>query len=172
MKKNYALIILFASPLVFAETWKVNSETDSMTDVTRIHAVVAAKTGDTFTILQRDDKSIWAYFELSGTNQFSVNDRLTLRVDKNEPISYNQDFQELSRELGQPVTNWEWNPNLISFELGSGKSDGDCHKIVTQIYSGEKLIIRYHPNQSTTRDVSFSITGGKEAISKAIDIKC
>ncbi len=167
-----ALLLLATSTFVSAEGWKVETKVDAMTDVTRTYAMVTAKTGETLTILKRDDKTIWAYFELSGVDQFSVNDRLTLRVDKNKPISYNQDFQELSRELGQPVTNWEWNPSLIGFAVGSAKADGGCHKVVSEIYNGEKLVIRYHPNQSTTRDVIFPLANGKEVISKAIEIKC
>lgn len=172
MKMSYVLLLLVSSTFVSAEGWEVETKVDAMTDVTRSSAMVTAKTGETLTILQRNDKTIWAYFELSGANQFSVNDRLILRVDKNKPMSYNKDFQELSRELGQPVTNWEWNPSLIGFEVGSGKADGGCHKIVTEIYTGENLVIRYHPNQSTIRDVIFPLANGKEAISKAIDIKC
>lgn len=172
MKMPYALLLLATSTFVSAEGWKVETKVDAMTDVTRTYAMVTAKTGETLTILKRDDKTIWAYFELSGADQFSVNDRLTLRVDKNKPFDYNQDFQDVSRELGLPVTNWEWNPNLIGFEVGSAKADGGCHKVVSEIYAGEKLVIRYNPNQSTTRDVIFPLVNGKEVISKAIEIKC
>lgn len=169
MKIIIILLMLSTSFEVFSYSWEIISKTDAITDKISIEASVISKAGDRLTIIERDDKTKWAFFELSSPNQFSINERLILRVDKNKPMNYNADFQNLSRKLGNQIFTWEWNPNLIGFKVGS---PGGCHNILTQIFNGKKMVIRYHPNKSTSKDVVFLLAGGEEAINKVISSKC
>jgi hypothetical protein len=171
MKKVLIVGSLVFSSLVFAD-WRVSKDTDLMTDKTILRASIEAETGESLTIMQRDDKSIWAFFKLANANTFSVDERLLLRVDKNEPTEYNRDFQDLTIELGKPMYNWEWNPNLIAFRIGGGTKDGDCNVTLKQLHNGKKLVIRHRPNKSTFRDVVFSATNGKVALQEVLDVDC
>ena len=98
-----------------------------------------------------------------------VNERLTLRVDKNEAQEYNGDLHKLMRELGDPTPYWEWNPTLIAFIVWHGKIGEGCG-LVEQLWNGSQLIVRYHPNQSTTRDIYFDISANKAVIPASLDI--
>jgi hypothetical protein len=169
MKLHFVAMFL-ATGVASAADWSLKQSTDAMTDAVRKEAFVTNTEGDKFTIIRRNDGSVWGYFQLAGLNQFSVGERLMLRVDKNKPVEFNEDFEKLTRQLGRPIEAWEWNPGLIGFRLWHGKSDEGCG-LVHQLYNGSQLIIRYHPNSSTERDVVFPLGGNHDAIAKAIDLQ-
>lgn len=165
--KYYALICLLVASTATAGDWEAKTTTDAMTDATSTEAFVTNADGDKFTMLRRSDGTVWGYIELSGIKQFSVNERLMVRVDKNDPVEFNEDFEKLSRELKMPMDTWEWNPNLIGFRMWHGKFNEGCG-MVQRLFKGQQLIIRYHPNPSTISDVVFPLYGNQKTISDAV----
>jgi len=168
MKKTLVLLVcgFLASPV---SAWEIEKTTDAMTDEVSRTVFVDSNDGSRFTLIRKSDNSVWGYLKLSGMNQFMINERLLLRVDKSEPVKFNEDFEKLTVELGMKVESWEWNPNLIGFRLWHGKLDEGCG-LVQKLYDGEKMVIRYHPNQSTIKDVHFDISKNKSVITDSLEI--
>ncbi len=167
MKKLITLGLLAISSTAFAGNWELRTSTDAMTDTVASQAVVDAPSGEKFTVMRRSDGSVWGYVQLSGVNQFGINDNLMVRVDKNKPFEFNDKLEKLTRQLGKPIESWEWNPSLIGFRMWHGKVDEGCG-IVQQLFHGQQIVVRYHPNQSTFRDITFPLTGNQKAISDAL----
>ncbi len=155
-------LILFAPPCL--ATWKLHKSVDSMTDKVTKDAYVVSSGGDRFTLLRKSDGRVWGYLQLAGMNQFKVNDALMLRVDKNKPVPISDPGLE---NLG--IHAYEWNPSLLGFLLWHGKVNEGCGYI-RDLLSGKRLVIRYHPNQSTYRDVTFHIAKNKAAIRQGIGL--
>jgi hypothetical protein len=166
MKIFWILALSFISPPVFASNWEIKFTSDAMTDKESTEAFIISNTGERFTILRRSDGRFWGYIQLVPPNQFSINERLITRIDKNTPKEFNEDFEKLTKSLGSPIESWEWNPSLIGFGIWHGNKNEGCGWL-RQLYDGKKFIIRYHLNKSTTRDVIFELSGSQEAISKA-----
>lgn len=168
-KLLWILPIVALSTHVFAGDWKLITREDAMTDQVTKEAMVTAPGGEKFSVLRRSDGRVWGYFQLAGLDQFSVGERLMLRIDKNEPQEFNEDLHNVMKSLGSPEGAWEWNPNLIGFLIWHGEAKSGCGMLRT-LYEGHQVIIRYHPNQSTVRDVVFPLTGNKKALSEAMDV--
>ena len=163
------VVILFSSS---ASAWELKKSVDAMTDKVSHTVFVVSNDGSRFTLIRKSDNSVWGYIELVGMNQFMVNERLLLRVDTNPPKEQNNDFNKMMASLGlsdSAPKMWEWNPNLIGFRIWHGKIDEGCGYI-QELFEGKKLVIRYHPNQSTTKDVYFDISKNKAAIPTALGI--
>lgn len=170
MKKSMAIIFLtLSSSCLFAGEWQLKVTKDAMTDATTSEAFINSSAGDKLSVIRRSDGSVWGYVQLSGLNQFGINDSLLVRVDKNPVAEFNDRFEKLSNSLGKPIKTWEWNPNLIGFRMWHGKADEGCG-IIKQLYEGKVVVVRYHPNQSTTRDITFEISGGQKALSDALSV--
>lgn len=171
---NITLLLAFPLMSIFpshAYAWKLIERTDKITDVVVKTTVVTSAEGATFTVVRQTDNSVWAYVKLAGFDQFMVNEKLVLRIDKNTPIDFSDSLQEVSTRLGRPIHSWEWNPSLIGFRLWHGNPEsGRCGQ-VTAILKGFSLIVRYHPNQSTTRDLTFDISENKASLLKALDLR-
>jgi len=167
MNKPLALTLLAVPGLVSAANWELKTSTDAMTDQTSSQAEVRSADGDTFTVMRRSDGSVWGYVRLAGTNQFGINENLMVRVDKNKPFEFNDKLEKLTQQLGKPIEAWEWNPSLIGFRMWHGKPAEGCG-IVQQLYNGQQIIVRYHPNQSTYRDITFALSGNAQAITDAL----
>ena len=167
MNKLLALALIALPGLAFAGNWELKTTTDAMTDQTSSQAEVKSADGDTFTVMRRSDGSVWGYVRLAGMNQFGINENLMVRIDTNKPFEFNDKLEKLTRQLGKPIESWEWNPSLIGFRMWHGKPDEGCG-IVQQLYNGHQIIVRYHPNQSTYRDITFPLTGNATAITDAL----
>ncbi len=167
MKRTIFYALMLAPSVTFAAQWVSVTRTDAMTDEETTETFVESTTGDKFSLLRRSDESVWGYLQLASPNQFSVGEQLMARIDKNEPREFNDKLEKLTADLGMKVESWEWNPSLIGFRLWHGKKDEGCG-YVRQLYDGKRLVIRYHPNQSTTRDIVFELDGNQKAISKAV----
>jgi len=167
MKRLICVALTLLPFAAMAAEWNSVTRTDAMTDEETIEAHIESTTGDRFTLLRRSDGSVWGYLELDSPHQFSVGDQVMARVDKNEPREFNDKLEKLTESLGDKIESWEWNPNLIGFRMWHGKKDDGCG-YVQQLYNGSLLIFRYHPNQSTTRDLMFELDGNQAAISKAV----
>jgi hypothetical protein len=150
--------------------WKLKTSVDPITDKTTKEAYIIDSPGNKLTILRRSDGSVWAYIQLSGINQFGINEELIFRVDKNEPMEFNDNLEKLSEKYGKKIQSWEWNPNLIGFRMWHGKADEGCGYI-QQLYFGKELIVRYHPNPSTQKDIVFAIDKNQDAIIQALDLQ-
>lgn len=164
-----AAALVAVSSAAIAGNWEIRTSTDSMTDQVTREAFITSPMGDKFTVIRRRDGSVWGYIQLAGANQFSVSDRLMLRVDKNKPFEFNEDFEKLSKKLGMPIKAWEWNPTLIGFRIWHGKVDDGCG-LVKQLFEGTTMVVRYQPNQSTVRDLTFPLGGNQNAISDALGV--
>lgn len=165
MRLILALTMMTISASSFAG-WEVRTTTDAMTDAITIEAFVESQEGHRFTLLRRSDNSLWGFVRLAGLEQFSINERLMMRVDKNEPFEFNDDFEKLMERLGQPKNAWEWNPSLIGFLMPLVEKKLGC-EIIKQLLHGSSMILRFHPNQSTIRDITFPINGNQKAVSDA-----
>jgi len=165
MKTFLATILLFHTAAVFAN-WQIKTTTDAMSDETSSTIYVKAHNGEKFTLIRKTDNSVWGYFNLTGMKQFKINDQLLLRVDKNKPREINDKLQKAFK-----VHTYEWNPNLMGFLLwhGSAKEDNSCG-FIGELINGKKLVIRYHPNKSTKRDVVFDISKNKNSIKKSLSL--
>jgi len=144
--------------------WEFKSSTDAMTDRVSKEAVVMSTTGDKFTITVRSDNSVWGYIQLAKGNQFMVGEELMIRVDKNQPSKFSGMLDRMLKD----VKLWEWNPSLIGFRIFHGDFSANCGAILPQYYNGEKMLLRYHLNQSTQRDLEFDINGNREALSQTV----
>ena len=168
--KSIATMLLLVAGVASASDWSLKTSTDSMTDETRKQASITNQDGDRFTVIRRSDNSVWGYIQLADGKMFNVGERLMLRVDKNKAVSFNEDFEKLTKKLGKPMEAWEWNPNLIGFRMWHGDPAEGCG-LIKQLYDGSQLIIRYHPNDSTERDVTFDLSGNSQAITQALDFQ-
>ena len=167
MRKSLFLALMLFPFAALAAEWNSTTRTDAMTDEETTEAYIESTTGDRFTLLRRSDGSVWGYLKLDSPHQFSVGEQLIARVDKNDPREFNDRLEKLTESLGDKIEAWEWNPSLIGFRMWHGKKDEGCG-YVSQLYNGSRLIFRYHPNQSTTRDLVFELAGNQETISKAV----
>lgn len=161
------IFLLVLSSFSHAGEWQLKTTIDAFTDITASEAFITTPEGEKLTIIRRSDKSVWGYVQLSGINQFSIDEALLLRVDKNPPVEFNDRLEKLSVSLGRPMKTWEWNPSLIGFRMWHGEAKEGCG-LIKQLFDGKVVIVRYHPNQSTTRDITFEITGGQKALSDSI----
>ena len=167
--KNYVLILLTLMS-VKAYSWVLDDKIDSMTDEVTYTTYVTSEEGHRFSLVKKENDTIWGYLHLSGLNQFMINEELMFRVDKNKPKELSEEFEKLTYELGMGENVWEWNPSLIGFRLIPMGDNDSCGDGIKEINNGKKLVIRYHPNKSTYRDVHFDISKQKEAILKALKI--
>lgn len=161
--------IIFIALLTITETsladWKVQESVDAMTDKVSKTAYVVSDDGSRFTVIRKSDKKVWGYLKLSGMNQFKINESLILRVDKNKPIDFND---KLQKSFG--ISSYEWNPSLLGFLIWHGKADEGCG-LVGQLLKGKKMVIRYHPNKSTFKDIVFDISKNKTAIKEGLGLE-
>lgn len=170
MEKVIVAILLFSlSSLASSADWQIKTKTDAMTDETSSEAFVIASTGEKLTIIRRGDNSVWGYLQLSGMNQFGINEKILFRVDRNPPSEFDDRLEKLTARLGKPIKTWEWNPSLVGFRMWHGKAEEGCGAL-KQLHDGKVVIVRYHPNQSTTRDITFEITGGQKALSDVVAV--
>lgn len=170
MKRLALGLSAFIAIPAFAGDWELKSKSDAMTDAVTKEATVTSPDGDKFTILRRADGSAWGYVQLGGSGLFGIDETLMVRVDKNKPVEFNDKFEKLAVKLKMPSMNiWEWNPNLIGFRIWHGKQDEGCG-LIKQLFDGQQVIVRYHPNQSTLRDITFPLTGNNQALSDALGI--
>ncbi len=159
----FVALVIFPS-LSFAD-WKIQKTVDSMTDKITKTAYVLSKDGNRFTLIRKSDQKVWGYLKLKGMNQFKINESLLLRVDKNKPRSISDKMQ---KKFG--ISSYEWNPSLMGFLVWHGKSDEGCG-FIGQLLNGKKLIIRYHPNKSTYKDIIFNISKNKAAIKGSLGLE-
>lgn len=164
-----ATFLSLFSSLASAAEWQLKISTDAMTDATTREAFITAPTGEKFTVIRRSDGSVWGYVQLSGMSQFGINDKLLVRVDKNTPMEFDDRLERLSKSLGRPMKTWEWNPSLVGFRMWHGKEDEGCG-IIKQMFEGKLVVVRYHPDQSTARDITFEAAGGQKALSDALAV--
>lgn len=161
--------IIFIALSAFATSsiaeWKVQESVDAMTDQVSKTAYVLSDNGSRFTLIRKSSSAVWGYLKLSGMNQFKANDVLMLRVDKNEPRDYDDKAQKL---FGIP--SYEWNPSLLGFLIWHGKADEGCG-LVGQLLQGQKMVIRYHPNKSTYKDIVFDISKNKAAVREGLGLE-
>lgn len=150
--------------------WALKKSVDPITDKNTKEAFIKNKDNNILTIIRRSDNSVWGYIQLAGFEQFGVGDELILRVDKNEPVEFNDKLERISEKLGKKIQSWEWNPNLIGFRMWHGSAQDGCGYI-EQLYHGKELVVRYHPNKSTQKDIFFSIEKNHNAILNAIDLE-
>lgn len=161
------LVLLVLTGTAFAGEWEFRTLTDSMTDEVVKQAEVKSAEGDVFTVLRRSDGSAWGYVRLAGHKQFGVKESIMIRVDKNKPFEFNDEFEKLTKRLGKPIKAWEWSPTLVGFRIWHGIPAEGCG-IVEQLFKGEQMIVRYHPTESTYREITFALTGNADAITDAL----
>lgn len=167
-------IIIFLTTLLISLTanaggWELQTTTDLITDKVVNEAFVKSADGERFTIIRRSDGRVWGYLKLTGLNQFGVGSEVIVRVDKNKPRSFKEPKGidlEMVKKLNMGNV-WEWNPSLVGFMMWHGKQDESCG-LIKQLFEGQQMIVRYSPNQSTIRDITFQLTGNSEAISSAL----
>jgi len=140
-----------------------------MTDKVTTTVSLTSKEGHTFSLIRKSDERVWGYFRLAGLNQFKVGERLLLRVDKTDPVEYDETAEKFFKDLGMNIKMWEWNPNLIGFVVWHGKPDEGCG-LIKRLYEGKIMVIRYHPNQSTFVDVSFPLNQGKDTLNSSLGL--
>lgn len=159
-------LVLFTTT---AGAWTLQESVDAMTDKVTRRIVATASDGSTLTLLRKSDKSVWGYIKLTGTNQFMVNERLMMRIDKDKPLEYNEDFQKMTAKVGKPLQLWEWNPSLIGFRIWHGVPAQGCG-VVKRLMESSSVLVRYHPNQSLTRDIEFSTESNRNLIGVALGL--
>ncbi|MGV8803489.1 MAG: hypothetical protein ACWA6Y_00835 [Polaromonas sp.] len=150
--------------------WVLKTSIDLITDKNTKEAFITNKDNNILTIIRRNDNSVWGYIQLAGFEQFGVSDKLIFRVDKNEPVEFNDKLEKISEKYGEKIQSWEWNPNLIGFRMWHGSVEEGCGYI-QQLYHGKELVVRYHPNKSTQKDIFFSIEKNHDAILNSIDLE-
>ncbi|MDP1528250.1 hypothetical protein [Rhodoferax sp.] len=153
-----------------ANAWTLQESVDVMTDKVTRQAVVAATDGSTLTLLRRSDDSVWGYVKLSGMNQFMVNERLMMRIDKDKPVEFNDDLQRLMTKLRKPMPSWEWNPSLVGFHIWHGNPAQGCG-MIKRLIESSTVLVRYHPNQSVTRDILFNTDSNRHLIGEALGLE-
>ena len=169
MKFLHISILLSVMLTSTASAWVLHKSVDAMTDEVSQSVTVKSTDGSKFTLLRKSNGYVWAYLELSGANQFMVNDRLMVRVDKNKAREANEDGNNTIVGLGgSPI--WEWNANLIGYAAWHGIPAKGCH-FLKELWDGQKMVIRYHPNQSSTKDLIFDISANKLAIPTSLGFK-
>ena len=169
MKHLYLLGLLCVAGQAGAEDWVLKISTDSMTDTITKEAMISSPTGESFTLLRRSDGSVWGYFRPANGQMFSAGDHLMVRVDKNKPIELNGKLEELMARVGKKMEVWDWNPTLIATRIWHGKVSDGCG-IIQQLYNGQTMIVRNHPNESTYRDTTYTLGGNREALLQALDV--
>ena len=152
-----------------ANAWTLQESVDAMSDKASRQVLVTAPDGSTFTLLRKTDGSVWGYLKITGSNQFMVNERLMMRIDKDKPIEFNEDLDQLMAKLGNPLSSWEWNPSLIGFRMWHGNSSKGCG-LIKRLMESSTLVVRYHPNKSLIRDIQFNTEANRDLIGKALDL--
>lgn len=150
--------------------WTLKTSIDPITDKNTKEVFIKNKDNNKLTIIRRNDNSVWGYVQLAGFEQFGVDDELIFRVDKNEPVEFNDNLEKITEKYGKKIPSWEWNPNLIGFRMWHGSAEEGCGYI-QQLYRGKELVVRYHPNKSIQKDIFFSIDKNQNAILDAIDLE-
>lgn len=147
MRSGSALLLfLCLTTEAIASGWQLDSRIDAMTDEPRQEAFIENAGGDRLMIMRRDDGSIWGFLRLGGGRLFgSSRQGLMLRVDAHAPISYS----------GAREAEFEWNPTLVAFRMRTAASMY-C-EVFQQLHTGESLLVRYYPSDSTQRDIEFTL---------------
>ena len=159
------LACTLATP-VFAGSWQVKTSVDAMTDEKTTRAYVVSEAGHRFTVITRNYIDVWGYVKLNGKPQFAPGQPVKIRIDKNNPVKYSDELDTLNEKLGEPSHTWEWNPSLVGFRIWYEQKDAVCGT-VNELATGENLVVRYYPNNSTHRDISFSLNGSRDALARA-----
>lgn len=162
-------VLVFLATVHSAFAWTIQESIDVITDEPRKQVAVTSADGHTFTLIRKSDNRVWAYVKLASPNQFMVGERLILRIDQDKPINFNEDLHNLMQRTGKPIKAWEWNPSLIGFLLWHGVAEKGCG-LVKRLMESSKMVIRYHPNQSTERDIIFNTGQDRHLIGQSLNI--
>lgn len=149
------LVSMFGSA---SAQWELDESVDAMTDEVSRKAYVASEDGHAFVVVRKNDGKVWGYLMLPEGEFFKINDAVMLRVDKNKPKNFDD---RLQREFG--VASYEWKPDLLGFLIWHGKAGEGCG-LVGELLKGDEMVIRYHPRESTLKDVRFDISENRKAV--------
>ena len=164
-------ILLISGSMTARADWRVQSGTDAITDREEKIAEVRNQRGYRFGVYRVERGEVFAIFELPSNLVGSIDhDRpMHLRIDKNEPHEENGAYNELRERLtGEKIFYWE--PGFVNFVIWHGKQDKGIARVIDELMAGDQLLIRYPVGTGGTRDVSFSLSGSKPAITEALEL--
>lgn len=164
------LALLFTQVSQAHAAWSYLEKTDSITDEINRTAIVKNSNGDEFAIYMVEDK-VWALFKISNNSMdiLSTTNLPVIRIDKQKPIDLKQikSFEDLYKNDTYKRKFVIESPKFINFSFWGGSIDRICGNLADLIH-GEKLIVRYWLFTGGYKEVIFDITGGSDAILKAV----
>lgn len=151
-----------------AAQWRIESETDALTD--EVRTIATTENAEGFTLsLYRLDGQVWALFALPrGSLDVLAGDHLpTYRVDKYEPVAL-EGFRTVQPYMDRPL--YDWQPGWVNFILWHGDEAEGLGGAILQFMTGEEVLFRYWLGTGGYKDTRFSLRGARAIISEALEI--
>lgn len=158
-----AICVATISP-VWAD-WRVDEQTDSMTDEVRHTASTVNSSGYRLTFYRMPDGSVWGNFKLPAASSELLSNKAwpMYRVDRNPPRNLD-DERRLSRLVRGVPAYAENEPKWINFRVWDGNAEQGRHDGLIEIINGSRLVFRYTLFTGGYSETTFDLTGARAAI--------
>jgi hypothetical protein len=162
-------LAFLVSPLHVSAQWQVEARKDAMTDEVRKAASAINPSGHRISVYRGPGGSAWMLFDVSAIVGESISARRApmLRVDQNPSHDEDSSRQLAERRLAD---NYRWEPMFVNFVIWHGREAQGRSPLLSQLLSGQQLVVRYWLGTGGYRDIAFSLAGAGPAIADALGI--
>lgn len=166
-----ALAVVVSAPVsATAESWKLHTSKDAMTDETTMSANVVTSSGVLLSVSRTKSGEVHISLLLPKGNLdlFDPVKGFMVRIDSEKAHTLKKIPDEIVK-LGIPQTFF-WQPAFVSSLIWHGKEEQGRSAILRQLLSGKSLTLRYFVANGGAKDSTAPLDGAAEAISKALGI--
>jgi hypothetical protein len=160
------ILMLFACGAAQADTWKVESRTDSMTDEVRKTATGTNAQGFGLAFYRDAEGQVLANFSLPPTDARQLDPRHfpMYRIDKGAPTDLER--TRALEQLGLTLAKWE--PKWINFVVwhGEGAPNGE----IVEFMRGQRVVFRYWLGGGGYSETAFDLSGAGPVIAEALGV--
>jgi len=163
-------LALLVAPLVASAQWRVEARKDAMTDEVRKAASATNPSGYRISVYRGPGGSAWMLFDVSAIVGETISARRApmLRVDQNPP--HDQEGARQVAERSRIVDSYRWEPGFVNFVIWHGREAQGRSPLLSQLLSGQQLVVRYWVGTGGFKDTAFSLAGAGPAIAEALGI--
>lgn len=148
--------------------WEVKTKTDSMTDEVRRSAVTRNAQGFELSFYRiSPDGAVWANFSLPDNFDVLGTQSPMYRIDQLKPVDLNVGRNSKIAGLPEMVRR---EPKWINFLVWHGKGQL-LTGTLRDFMDGKSVTFRYYLATGGSKETTFDLRGGKEAIAQAVGVE-
>jgi hypothetical protein len=166
-KKLYLSLIVFSLSIVTSPLyarWKIDIQTDSMSDEKIKTAFVTNNDGHSLKVFSKSNGAVYATFRLNSENTGILSEKLiTFRVDKNKPV-------ELMASRKSKPSAFIVEPKWVIWRI-LPNTDGTSHRnVLNEFISGNVVTVRYFLFSGGYKETKFTLKNSLNAIKSVMKI--